>query len=396
MKKNQTQIAKQSQVTKKTETNAFAERNMQENLREGDSGLGVPRSEIAPIRVLSTEETKAFEKEEEAKARKEAEELLHSMTDESGFMLPKVLQRAFSIFLLLLAAVLGIMIVTDTVQFFANIQSFSPTMQWLCISLFVVFSCIIISLIFLMLRKVVRLQRSPRINLKALKTLAERQHLQKIVLEKQIDAKKMLEKYLEEYPLTPKQEEKFTSFGMDKKQWENLQKIQKELITVHSPKYAMSPEDWCVYFQENFQNILDTVAKNRVKAYAKRCALGTALMPFSLIDRLIVFYSCLSMVKDLLRIYHLKPSMGQSVVIFAKAIIVIYLSGIVEENAEYVAESFSESLKDNFSDSALESITGTIGTAINAKAAEATLNYFFINRLGKKSIQLLQPTRKGY
>lgn len=361
----------------------------EQSLREADSGLGVPRINIKPDRILSAEETKAQQNEEDRRAREEAEQLLRNMTNERGaFALPKAIQRFFFISLLLLTSILCVMIITDTVQFFANIQSFSLHMKWFCIIIFVVFVCIILYIICMLFRTMFQLKRSPRIHLKALKTLAERQHLQKIAQEKHAESKKMLEKYLQDYLLTPQKELKFTQLGMSKKHFKSLEANHQELMEKNLP---ITDEDWCVSFQENFQSILDNTAKERIKSYAKRCALGTALMPFSLLDRIIVLYSCLSMIRDLLSLYHLKPSTGQSAIIFSKMIIAIYLSGILDENAELAAESFSDTLRNNLPEGTLESITGTIGTAINAKAAEAALNYFFINRLGKKTMQLLQP-----
>jgi uncharacterized membrane protein YcjF (UPF0283 family) len=109
-----------------------------------------------------------------------------------------------------------------------------------------------------------------------------------------------------------------------------------------------------------------------------------------MIDRMIVLYTSLSMVKDLLKIYNLRPSAGQSIVTISKAITHIYFSGMAADVAESAVDSISDNLAE-LSDGSLDALTGVVGRSISSKATEAGLNYFFLYRLGIKTIVMLKP-----
>ena len=97
-------------------------------------------------------------------------------------------------------------------------------------------------------------------------------------------------------------------------------------------------------FQEEFQGVLDHVAGRRIKQYALRVGAGTAASPIAMVDRMIVLYGCTAMVKDLFAVYHLRPALGQTVVILSRAVVQTYLSGMIEEAAETAVDAGADFL----------------------------------------------------
>lgn len=357
------------------------------NYRDGDTRLGIPQVEIKGSRVLSAQETQAYQQANEEQIRQQAEEMLVALESENEWHLPKSLKRMISVILLVGASILGVMIITEAVQFSASVQALSQWSKWLAVTGFSLFGGIIACMIVWLLWHLIRLQRSPSINLKVMQILSERQKMQQLAHKKQAEAKKRLVVYLRDYPMTPQMRKKLIALGMTTEQWSRLESGQRRLLDSTRP---MTPSDWCDDFQRCFQETLDELVLKRINQYALRVGISTATSPIAMLDRMIVLYSSLAMIKDLLTIYQLRPANGQTLVIFAKAIMHTYLSGFLGEATESVAKGVSETLAE-MSDDGLGLLTGTIAPSIGAKIMEAALNRIFIRRLGKKTIQLIQP-----
>lgn len=357
--------------------------------RDGDSGLGLPRADFEPSRIINEEESKYYQEKKQEEFRQYNQEMMEMLQTENGWAFPKELKRALSLGLFLLTSFLAIIVISESVQFFASLETFAPWLQWSLGFFYLSFAGFILAIMFMLIKKIIYLQQSPRINPQALKVLSERQHLQEIAQKKQAQAQDLLKKYLESYPLNPEQKAKLTRLGVSDQQYQDLIAVKKRLL---NPELPLSSVDWCEDFQRSFQSILDVVAQKRIKQYTMRATVGTAASPISAVDRLVILYSSFAMIKDLLTIYHLRPAHGQSAVIFAKVIMITYLSGLIEEGTEYAVDSLSDGIADTAS-LGFDSLAGAVGSVVSAKTAEAALNGFFINRLGKKTMQLLQPVQ---
>jgi uncharacterized membrane protein YcjF (UPF0283 family) len=358
--------------------------------RAGDSGLGVPEFEPVASRPLSAAEIAAHQQAVDAALREKAEAMLAELELDEGWRLPAPIRRFCAYVLVLLAAVLGLFMVTQVVQFFAEINALPPWSQGLAIGGLVLFGGALAVVLFQLLWGVVRLQRSPRIHLKAMTALAERRQMQFLAAEKQADARRVLMRYLRDYPVEKRSRMKLLAMGLSEPDWESLLTARDQLLDADR---TQSDADWLAAFGRSFQGALDKLARRRIKQYARRAGIGTAASPVAMVDQLVVLFSCTAMVKDLFVLYHLRPAFGQTAVILARSVVLTYLSGMIEETAETVADATADSLADFMGESA-SVLTGAVGRAVGAKTAEAALNGLLIWRLGKRAMGQLQPIRK--
>ena len=120
-----------------------------------------------------------------------------------------------------------------------------------------------------------------------------------------------------------------------------------------------------------------------------KAGIGAAATPVAVIDQFIVLYSCVALTKELMTIYGLRPAFGQTATLLARAIVATYLSGLAQE----LSEGGANTLWDEVAQYQKEMLSGALARGITAKIAEGTSNYVLINRLGKRTISLLQPVR---
>lgn len=353
--------------------------------REGDSGLGTPEFEPEEFRNLTEDEEQAYQAEVEEKLRLKAETMLFDLEQGKGVKLPRSVSRICSVALMVAATVLGLFLVTEVVQFVVTVQALPTWGQWLATAGLILFGGFLAFVVSKIIMGAVRLHQSPQINVESINILAERQRMQRIVGEKQADARNLLEKYLKNYPVKEKDRRRMRSAGMSEKEWERLLSEKDHLL---SPSYCLSSGDWLDDFKTGFQEILDDVAMRRIKQYARRVGVGTAASPSAFVDQMIVFYGSTAIVKDLFLIYHLRPAFGQTGLILARSVVQTYFSGVVGEMAEDAVDVTTD-----FVGAGAGGLAGTVGHAFASKAAEASLNGYLLYRLGRRAMQQLQPIR---
>lgn len=358
--------------------------------REGDHGLGVPEFEPENERTLSHEETEAHRLRLEERMRQKAEAMLEDLEQQEGWRLPRSVRNGLSVFLIVIAALMGMFITAEIVQFFTTVSAMSAGPRWLATGAMILFGGILIVAFFGLLWGVFRLQRAPQLHLKAMKILSERRQLQIFAIQRQKDARTKLRRYLRDYPLSGKGQKRLTALGLREGELASLKLARDRLLDQSRPVGA---EDWLDDFQKGFQVILDDLAQRRVKQYARRIAIGTAASPIPFVDQMIVLYGCIALVRDMSTIYQLRPAFGQTVLTLARSIVNTYLSGMLEDLTENAIDGLG-SLEELVGDG-LGILTGTVGKAVSAKAAEASLNALLIWRLGRRTIGLLQPVVTG-
>lgn len=383
-------------------------------VREGDSGIGIPTHQAKEMRVIPQSETDKYEQKREADRRAIEEESFNKMLAEDGWRLPAPLRKAATLLFLTVTAVLGIYLVNQSVTF---VKELSGLPQWgqivatVCMGLF---GLIIAYVLYQLVGGLYNLQVSPSINNRALIKLKERTRLQHLATKREESAQKELTEYLKQYPLDRKTKNEFKRLGMTDSQWNSLCKEHEKLLDSSRP---IAPGDWVDAFGSDFQSTLLTVAKRRVNAYARRISLGTAASPIPMIDRMIILYGTLSLIKELCRLFHLRPANGQSITILAQSILHTYLGGVIQEGTSAAAESIGDAYTGHAATQALESgsqtatdtaaeqsietgtdVAGTsfgltLGKIAGAKATEAALNALLVKRLGSRTIKMLQPVK---
>jgi len=321
--------------------------------------------------------------------RASAETILEEMENKDSWQIPQPVKRFLSISMLLLASLLGIFMINQVVIFANQVNSLPALGKWLAVLCITLFSAIIVFVIATLFWKLIRLQRNQQINPAALKVLSERRHLQLIAAQKEQSARTLLRKYLDRYPLDNKNKRRLLKLGLREEEWLSLTTAREAL---RSGADTRSVEDWLKDFTNGFQRTLDRFARRRIRQYAIKVGSGTALSPVAIVDQMIVLYGCTALIRELLLIYNLRPAWGQSGVILSRSIILTYLSGVIEGATESAVDAGADSISD-FMGSSFNFLTGTIGRAVGAKTAEATLNGVLIWRLGKGIIAQLQPVR---
>ncbi len=322
--------------------------------------------------------------------RESAETILEEMENKNSWKIPKPVKQFLTISMLLLSSVLGIFIINQVVLFANEVSSMPALWKWPAIICITIFSGIILYIIATLFWKIIRLQRNQQVNPAALKALSERHHLQLISAQKEKTALILLAKYLDHYPLDNKNKRRLLKLGMSENEWLSLSATRDSL---KSTVDTQSTEEWLNDFTNGFQKILDKFAKRRIRQYALKVGSGTALSPISMVDQMIVLYGCTGLIREMLMIYNLRPAWGQCGVILSRSIIHTYLSGVIEGATESATDAGADAISEFMGDS-FSFLTGTIGRAVGAKTAEATLNGVLIWRLGKGIIAQLQPVRR--
>jgi hypothetical protein len=221
----------------------------------------------------------------------------------------------------------------------------------------------------------------------------------------EVKAQTSLLKYLQNFPLQ-KEDYKRTliAFGMKQEDVNNLIRVKQELCC---NTFMGTNKEWIQRFQTDFQEKLDKLAEKRIATYYYTVLTGTAVSPNPTVDQIIVITTCLAIIRDLLQIYQLKPTTGQSIIILSRAVALSYIGGNIQEWSRNATETTNEALQLGINSirNELTQIFGTtfvdaiplIGKAaapVTAKIAEGTMNALLIQRLGKNIIAQLQPTRK--
>lgn len=367
----------------------------QEPLREGDSGLGIPRSRVEGARPLSDEENTEIERRRDQELRRELEEKLEQLGLEpfgsagESFHLPAGVVHVIMWIGLVVTTVLGLVLVGQGAALYGDIRTLPTPFDWIAGLTAVFFAVILVWLMLKLGMMLRRLHRSPTVNLRSIEALNQRQRWQSLAVEHTNEARRELTNYLTEYEVDGDARRRLRGLGFTEGQCEDLAKARQSLLDDDEPISAI---DWLGRFRGRFQRILDKAAEKRTTKYASNVGWSTAATPFAVIDKAIVLYSCMALIKELMSIYGLRPTFGQTTTILARSILQTYLSGELQE----VSERGTDTVWDEIAEKGSEMIGTTVGDLagqILPKLAEGGINGVLIWRLGKRAISLLQPVR---
>jgi uncharacterized membrane protein YcjF (UPF0283 family) len=360
-------------------------------IRKNDTGLGQPdfkpsSREKEKMRSLTPEEIESLRQQQEDLGAEFEKKLLE--LEKSGLRIPAGIYRAVMWALLLMGAVLGLFIVGQGVRFAAQVSSLSVPWNILATGLFLVFLGMILLVVFKVFKSFMLLKKKSKIDLKALDVLARRKRFQQLAMKKKEEARKVLAGYVQDYNLSP---DGRNLPGLEKKDMEKL-RIFKQSLT--DKKEYLDSARWLKEFEESFVHVLDKAARARIRAYTKAVSVGTAASPVRFIDQMIVLYSSLRLVSELLEIYNLRPAFAQSTTVLSRAIIQAYLSGAIGEHSEAGVEAFSDFWEGIFGEISLATGFSAATDAtrfILPKVSEGALNGFLIWRLGRQAQKMLRP-----
>jgi uncharacterized membrane protein YcjF (UPF0283 family) len=360
--------------------------NVPPQIRPGDDGLGIP-SEAADGASVVPATGSIFEGEEEIDEELREEEFearLAELYRFSRFLkVPGKLKKVLVLLLLAVAGACGVYVVSQTCSFLSNLDDIttSKTIRIVIAAAFSLFGALMLAAVLHLLYMVSRIKTSQSVNLAALTTLSERGHLQSIARKKAGEARKRLETYLESYPLAKESKRSLLHSGLKEEELKALVNARDRLLDKELPATDV---EWLGEYKRTFQSTIDKASSRIIGRYSLKAGVATAASPVSFIDQAMVIFVCISMTKDLIRIYNLRPAAGQSLIMLSFSVINIYISGALEETTERFMESVAENVPGT--------IPGAFKTALG-KASEGSLNGLLIWRLGRRVVSFLQPVR---
>lgn len=251
------------------------------------------------------------------------------------------------------------------------------------------FCCLVMLWVVLALaRSWFRLRAVRQVDLDALEVLRARAETRQDGLAHFQKARAGLEKYLTHYPLGSDGCARLASAGIPPREIENLARSRDRLAA-----FAVDSRSWIAAFREEFQNTLDAAAHKRVSSWSLKAAGCVIASPLPLLDAVLVLTISLRMVKDLAAIYNVRSSRAGTFLLLNRAIVAAFVAGAAEDAAEVAGSMAAEELSGMIGESALNSVGAKVAGVVAPKLGEGAINAFFVRRLGKAVIRLLQPLR---
>jgi uncharacterized membrane protein YcjF (UPF0283 family) len=366
-------------------------RGMEDNgqYRRGDRGLGQPNFTAAESRPLTEEELVRHRAEEDRRLREEFARKVESLRGMNEFWpVPQWMRRILLVTLLVGASVLGLLVTVELSRFVSTFASLPVPFNWVGAAGAALFGGILLCVTGWMFWQLARLKRSPAVRLEALTILAEREKWRQLALIHAAEAKDRISAHLREYPLSTQHLKRLFSIGMTEAECGELAKARDRLLDNTVP---MTPKAWLHAYASQFQGIQDDAAKRRIRQYAFRVGAGTATSPLAALDQMIILYSSMALIRDLLCLYQVRPAFGQTGLLLARAVLNTYLGGLIEGVTENAAESVADSVHQMTG----EIFGGSVLRTLGAKAAEAGLNGYLLHRLGNSTTRMLRPVEEA-
>ena len=351
----------------------------------------LPRTEVE-------EHDRQEKKQEEEEIRREFERKLRS--DDAGrFRLPPPVLSFLTWTLLAVASILGLLLIGQGAAAVGHIRALPTPFNWIAGVSATGFSLVLAALIARLGWALMRLRRSPAVNLAGLRTLNERRQWQRLAIHHVDRARLELRRYLQEY------ESRAAHPHLNDDGRTRFEDARRDLL--EEPQ-TLSASEWLEAFSGRFQLILDAAAARRVRAYAVKVGVGTAASRFPLLDQAIVLYACMAMLRELLALYGLRPNAVQTALLLARSVMATYLSGVLQDVSDDAADA-AATAADNLSENgalqdviaeagrgageAVEAVGGGLLASLAGRAAEGALNGVLVWRLGARAIVQIQPVR---
>lgn len=366
-------------------------------LREGETELGRPPQVPEALSQLSPEDrAKLRQLEEEAAARDLSEAELLLASDSSGlgwlgwFGSPLALT-----FLVLMVGLAGLFVFN---QVTSTLNSLAGQPEWIRYlghaGLILLGGCVLYA--FLRLAWMyATLRRNRQLRIEGLEELAKRTRLRWLAFAKNAEAKEMLSRYLREFPLDAEKDGRvLAKLGITDGMQARLKLVRAELL---DPEKFASSEQWFARFRDGFQAELDAAAEARVKYWASRIWVVTAVAPNALIDSGASLFYTFSMLADLCQVYNLRAGRTGTAVLLGRVFFNAYLAG---QSMEW--EKFAEEQYDQLFHEAMNvvgvgmgaNVAGKFLGKVGAKATTGYLNRVLLIRLGRYGIRLLRPVAR--
>ena len=368
-------------------------------LRDGDHGLGIPRARPGAGRVLTRAEVEEHDRQEkreqEEAIRRELERKL--LSDGAGrFRLPPALLAVLTWTLLAAASILGLALIGQGAAAVGSIRALPTPFNWIVGVAATAFALVLVALIVRLVWALMRLRRSPAVDLAGLRALSERRQWQRLAVHHVDRARLELRRHLEGYG------SRVAHPNLTDDDRTRLADARRDLL---AEPPVLSASEWLEAFSGRFQSILDAVARRRVRAFAVKVGVGTAASRFPLLDQAIVLYACMALLRELLMLYGLRPTTVQTALLLARSVVTTYLSGLLQDVSDEAVDTAVTATDNLAEDGSLQDMITEIGrrageavgagvlAPLTGRTAEGAVNGVLVWRLGTRAIEQIQPVR---
>lgn len=294
------------------------------------------------------------------------------------------LSRWYMLITLLAVSLFGVLVFS---QFISSVAMASTLPVWAQYALLIplgVCCAVAVCVCLNLLTAWLRLRTVRQIDLAALEDLRRRAQTRRDGVEHYQAARDQLERYLTEYPLAPAGQGLLREAGLKQESLDALVK-NRDFLSGRS----IDSRTWLDEFREHFQGGLDQAADTRVRTWALKAAGCVIASPLPLLDSLLVLGISLKLIKDLCAIYNVRSSRSGSLVLLTRAVTTAFIAGV----AENVTEDAATEISAMAADTTLGAMGARLAGFIGPKLGEGAINAFFIHRLGRATIRMLQPLR---
>ncbi len=288
--------------------------------------------------------------------------------------------------LVLLSGCLGMVLISQAISAFALAASLPVWARYL---LLVPLALCGLAVVFVGVRLAqawFRLRAIHQVDLQSLEELRLRAESRQDGIEHLQRARKHLENYLQHYPMGSAAA--LRAAGLANPAIEKLAAGRERLIG-----RALDSRSWLEDYRASFQTHLDAAAMARVNAWSLKAAGCVIASPLPLLDAALVLGISLKMLKDLCVLYNVRTSKSGSLLLLNRTITAAFIAGVASDGMEIAGGWAGEELSGFLGESTLNSLGARVAGVVTPKLGEGAINAFFIRRLGKAAICLLQPLR---
>ena len=333
--------------------------------------LGSPRQEAREAQPLDPAESRleqAFSQYEQ-ELDPELEAALRG--EDRGWSLAKLFRKTGLTSLVLGLSCLALLVLA--VQALSFISYLSGLPGWAEIGGYVLGGLLVVLVLFFLARFLgayFRLERSPRVSLRALRELSARSRLRQQAAGLLNQAKERLVRLLEEYPLESEADQaRLARLGFSPATVKLLAENRRQLLKSASEE---SCEGWLNQFESRFVVLLDQTARRRVTRYAWLVGIKTAAAPTGFVDTAIVLINAYRLMEDLCRIYRLRTGGVGTLSILVR----IFVNAFAAARLEEWMDSATQHIMDAGSQGGegMAAFFKVIGGGVLSRAAEGGAN----------------------
>lgn len=288
----------------------------------------------------------------------------------------------------LLAAALGVLVFSQAISALALAASLPLWAQYALLIPLGLCCLAVLGVCIALVRAWLRLRTIRQVDLGALEELRARAQSRQDGVERFQEARARLETYLQNYPLDMDGAARLAAAGIQPHEVEALARGRDHLVG-----RSTDSRSWLADYGEHFQTTLDAAARKRVNAWSVKAAGCVIASPLPLLDAVLVLGISFRMIKDLCYLYNVRASRSGSLVLLNRAIAAAFIAGVAEDATEVAGGMAAEELSGMVGEGALNSMGAKAAGLIAPKLGEGAINAFFIRRLGKATIRMLQPLK---